>query len=481
MQTTFDRRMSESDALIWQIEQDPELRSTINVIWLLDCVPDRARLDGSFGELSRVVPRLRQRVARSPFSLASPRWEEDLGFDLSYHLRWQRVAGHGSLQDLLEMIQPLAMQAFDRARPLWECVVIDGLEGGRAAMLLRIHHAISDGVGLVHMTAGLVQRSREAGAPLSAGLPHMPPIQMMSFAERFLDALGIERQRQGARVRRAIAAMTDGLGDLIRRPIAAALELTETLRSVGHLLRPMSERLSPLLRGRSIGLRLATYEVDFARLKASAHFVGGTVNDAFIAAVTGGLRHYHEAHGTGAVPAELRMTMPINLRSGEDAQRAGNQFVPMRFLIPIALADPVERMREIRARIVSERAEPALPLVGELAGLFARFPNAVATAILGSMMKSVDLVTTNVPGPHFDVYLAGAKIESMFGFGPLTGAALNVTAFSYAGRFEIGISMDPAAVEDPEDFVACLKLGFDEVLALVPVAGLKAMTAEAGR
>jgi diacylglycerol O-acyltransferase len=122
-------------------------------------------------------------------------------------------------------------------------------------------------------------------------------------------------------------------------------------------------------------------------------------------------------------------------------------------------------MRAIRTVVAEPRAEPALGLIADVSGVLNRLPASVTTSLFGSMLKGVDFVTSNVPGPRFDVYLSGARLESVFGFGPLTGAALNVTLFSYTDGSHLGISSDPAAIPDPDLLVACLRKGFDEVLA----------------
>jgi hypothetical protein len=132
---------------MWSIEKDPLLRSTITTVFLLDRPLDRQLFRRRMDRVSRLVPRLRQRVLGHPMSVAPPRWEIDANFDLSYHIRWIRAAGEGTTRDVLDLAEPIAMQGFDRARPLWEFTVVEGLRGGGAAVIAKIHHAITDGVG----------------------------------------------------------------------------------------------------------------------------------------------------------------------------------------------------------------------------------------------------------------------------------------------------------------------------------------------
>jgi hypothetical protein len=192
--------------------------------------------------------------------------------------------------------------------------------------------------------------------------------------------------------------------------------------------------------------------------------VGGTLNDAFVGAVTGALRIYHEHHGRPA--AELRMTMPINVREGEAGKHAGNQFAPARFAVPIAIPDPAARMRRLRDLVTSERREPALSLLDDIAGMVSQLPRSLSVGLFGSMLKSIDFVTSNVPGPPFPVWSSGARVESMFGFGPLSGSAANITLFSYDGQLQFAVATDPAAVRDADFFLECLRLGVEEVLSV---------------
>ncbi|MDX1649946.1 MAG: wax ester/triacylglycerol synthase family O-acyltransferase, partial [Myxococcota bacterium] len=399
-----------------------------------------------------------------PIGAAPPRWEDDPDFDLGYHVRRVRAPGAGTLRDLLDVATPLVMQAFDKDRPLWELTEVEGLAQGRHGLLLKIHHAISDGVGLVRMTSSLVERSREARPGREVPLPRLGEREGTEGADAFSETLGALRYRMESNLglgARGVGALGAGLRRALLHPLDSAGQAVRMAGSVAKLLRPVSEPLSPVMRGRSTRLRLDALFLPLADLKQAARAVGGTLNDAFVAAVAGGLRLYHEEHGTK--PSELRMTMPINLRSGEEGRRAGNQFAPARFAVPVDVVDPAERMQEIGLRVRRERDEPALPLVDEVASMLGRLPQSMSVPLFGSMLKAVDFVTSNVPGPPFPVFASGAHVERMVGFGPLSGSALNVTLFSYDGGAALGISSDRTAVPDGERLVACLERGLDEV------------------
>jgi diacylglycerol O-acyltransferase len=266
------------------------------------------------------------------------------------------------------------------------------------------------------------------------------------------------------RARRRAGALGQGLGDAVLRPLDTARRLGEGVASTARLLAPVSAPLSPIMRRRSLSAHFDTVALSLPGLKAAAKRVGGSLNDGFVAAVTGGLRRYHEHH---RAPVEsLRMTMPINVRDAANGNRAGNRFVPARLIVPIGIGDPAARLRAVRALVSQQRAEPALGLLDDVSGMLRRLPAPMYTALFGSMLKGVDFVTSNVPGPPVEVFVSGARIESVFGFGPLSGAATNLTLFSYLDQLGLAVNTDRAAVPDPEVFLACLEAGIAEVLAL---------------
>lgn len=442
------------------------LRSTITSVMLLDSAPNLDRFRGAIERSLERIPRLRQHVVLDPLGAAPPRWETDPHFDLTYHFRRIRSAGKGTLRDVLDMASVIAMQAFDKDRPLWEFYIVDDLEEGRGALIMKLHHSVSDGVGLVRMTSSLVERSRDEEPRKPKRAPSV--LEEHPTGGAFDEALRAIRHRTEQNLNlasRLVGATQRGLGRLLREPAAAIEDARNVAGSLQRLLRPVSEPMSTVMTGRSTSIHFDVIELPLDDLKRAARAAKGTLNDAFVAAITGGLRIYHERHGQ---PVEqLRMTMPVNMRSeDESGKKAGNQFAPARFAVPIGIADPVQRMRELHALVLEQRSEPALPLAEEVSGVLTRLPRALSVGFIGSMLKAIDFVTSNVPGPPFTVYSSGAQVEAMVGFGPLSGSALNVTLFSYDGRVQMGINTDPAAVPDPDLLVDCLEKGIAEVLAV---------------
>ncbi len=175
----FEHRLGASDSVLWDIEKDPVLRSTITAVALLDRVPDWERLQRRLEHGSHLVPRLRQRVVVPPLRVGAPRWIDDPRFDLDYHLR--RVGAHEApsgadpLRAALDVAQTLSLAPFDRARPLWEFTLVEGLPGGQAAFVQKVHHTVTDGVGGIRLALMLVDDAADTPEPESRDHPRPGP------------------------------------------------------------------------------------------------------------------------------------------------------------------------------------------------------------------------------------------------------------------------------------------------------------------
>jgi diacylglycerol O-acyltransferase / wax synthase len=459
----FERRMSDSDALMWTIEKDPLLRSTITTVMVFSRPMERQRLRQRLDRVSRAIPRLRQRVRSHTLSIAPPWWDVDPNFDLDYHLRFVRGLETGTLREVFELAEPIAMQGFDRARPLWEFVLVEGLADDRVALITKIHHSITDGIGGIRLLMELLDL--DASGDDDQALPEAPEPEPRSEPVRMADALAYESRRQLDALGRATSSVRRQVGRLGADPVGVGTDLLGTAGSVLRMVRPATAPLSPLMTERSLSVRFDALQVPLAPMKASARLVGGKLNDSFVAAVIGGLSRYHRELGRDC--HQLRMTMPINIRTDATQLRAGNQFTPVRFAVPADIVDPIARMSAVRELMAAQRQEPGLALSETLAGIINRLPATASTGIFGSMLKGIDFVTSNVPGPPVPVYLLGARLERQIALGPMTGSATNLTLLSYIDDLDIGINTDPRAITEPERFVDCLRDSFDEIVKLV--------------
>jgi WS/DGAT/MGAT family acyltransferase len=457
----FERRMSHADALMWLIEKDPVLRSTIVALAILDRPPDWDVLRRRIERATLLIPRLRQRVASPPLRVGTPYWVVDRNFDLDFHLRRAALPAPADERTLLDYCAPLAAAPFDRARPLWEFTVLEGLSGGRCAVALKVHHSVTDGVGGMELLTTIVDAERDAVEPHDR--PAVPEPDALSGWALLGDAMVASTQdvaRFAVRLPgRAIAIARATL----RHPIATTERAVDTARSIARTVAPASHPLSPRMRDRGLCRRLDSFDVALDDVKRAAKAAEGSINDTFVAAVAGGLDRYHRRHRAPA--AWLRMTMPINLRTSSDPA-AGNQFAPARFPVPVGVESPAERIAAVRALVRGWRQEPALAMTDRLAGVLNRLPTSVTTAFFGGMLKCVDFTTTNVPGAPIPVFVAGARVDRFYAFAPPAGSAINIALVSHVDHCCVGIVTDTAAVPDTDALLADLRAGFDEVLAL---------------
>ena len=463
---SYGSRMNDQDALMWHIERDPLLRSTMVGVMTFDRTPDRDRFDRALANLVRAVPRFRQRAEPDPLAIAPPRWEPDPWFDIDFHVAHVTAPGAGTRRDLLDLAAKLSMDSFDLARPLWRLVIVDGLADGGAAMILKLHHSVTDAVGFFRVLGNLVQVGPDDQIPVAE---EVAASRRMTPAQRLLDAVGY-RARRAARLGAAAGRVTALLvRAILESPVGAARGAGRMLGSAARMFRPEFTPKSSLMSGRSLNTRLDTISLPLEELKAVAKVGGGKLNDAFLSGLVGGLQRYHALHGH--TPAELRVNMPINFRGDQAGSEGGNYFVPARFLLPSATSDPLARVREAGRIVEDVRSEPALQQFGRLVAALNIFP-ALSRPLFGAILKSVDFNASNVPGPPFRLYCAGAEIQEMFPATPLAGAAVSVSLLSYDGSVHLTINTDRAAVPDVERLVACIEASFSELLACVPAQTL---------
>ena len=448
--------MRNSDAFTWAMESDPRLRSTVVTVVVLDRSPDWAEVRNRFDLISRKVPMLRQRVVPSP-PPAPPRWEDAPDFDLDFHMRRVTATAPGTFDTVLEMARVAAMEDFDRARPLWENTFIDGLENDGAAMILKFHHALTDGVGGIQIGMILFDLSEvpEKHGPV-AELPEVPPPAWLSG---YRDTARYDARMVGNALMGTLKSAPKLISNGIRRPVQTASSAAEMAASVYRTVRPVNRTGSPLMKKRSLVRRLGVLEVPFPELRAAAHRSGGALNDAFVAGVAGGLRRYHEKRGVEV--GDLHLTMPMSLREEGD-EMGGNRITVMRFDVPAGVADPAQRIREIHERTSRVRHEKSLPYTQWIAGALNMMPR----WYIGSILRHVDFLCSDVPGIPVPVFLGGARVLTQYAFGPTIGAAVNVTLLTYVDTCALGIDVDTGAIPDYDVFSESLAAGFDEVLAL---------------
>lgn len=458
--------MTDAEAIMWAVERDPALRSDFCNLTLLEQRPSEDRLRATLARALRAIPRLRQRVVAAPLRLVPPDFADDPALDVDAHVRELTVPAPGDDHALLASSAELADEPLDRNRPLWEFVLLDGLTGGRAALLQRIHHTITDGVGGLRLSRALVDL--EPDPPLAdtprpgdaPGADSPPPRRDGTIGSARAAVVDATARNVGAA--RRVAA---GASRVLRHPTEVPGRAGDAARVVASIRRQalIRERArSDVMVERSVTRRFETADVSLEDLRRAARALGGSVNDAYVTALAGALGRYHERAGSDVT--ELRLAMPVSTRrTGEDAP---NRFVPSRVLVPIRPFDDVPSLfAEIHERLAAAKREAAFSVADDLAAVVSALPAALLVAMTRSQTRTVDFAASNLRGSPVPLYLAGSRIVASYPFGPRTGTPLNVTALSYCDRLMIGLNIDPAAIDDPDELVRDLADSFDAVLA----------------
>ncbi len=450
--------LSPVDQILHRGEAHPRTRSGIMTLEVLDTTPDWQRFRTRFEHASRKVLRLRQKVVMPTLPTAAPRWVIDPDFNLDFHVRRVRVAEPGTLREVLDLAEVAMQSPLDISRPLWTATLVEGLAGGRAAMMVHLSHAVTDGVGSVEMFANLYDLERD---PPPEAPPPLPIPQDLSANDLMRQGFNHLPGAIAGGIRDVIFGAAQAVGSVIRDPVSSVGSAVDYAMSGARVMGAAAEP-SPVLLRRSLSSRTDAVDVEFGDLHRAAKAAGGSINDAYLAGLCGALRLYHEHMG---VPIDtLPMAVPVNMRSDNDPA-GGNRFAGVNLAAPIGLADPEKRIKSIRGQMTRKRDERAINLVGVIAPVLSLVPDALLESMAGNIVNS-DVQASNVPVYAGDTFIAGAKILRQYGIGPLPGVAIMVVLVSRAGYITVTTRYDRAAVTDGDFFARCLQAGFDEVLAL---------------
>ncbi len=418
----------------------------------------------------RFVPRYRQKLAHPPLETGRPLWIDDPNFNLEYHLRHSALPSPGTEEQLWRLAARIHSQALDRSKPLWECWFIEGLEGNRFALIFKTHHALVDGVSGVDLATVLFDLT-PVPPPPDPDLPAWQPRPEPTNAEMMAAGVaGLARTAFDA-AGKAIGAATN--------PGAALDAVREAAEGIGEIVwaglnpapdTPLNVPIGPHRRYAIVRNQLE----DFRYVKG---ILGGTVNDVVLAVVSGALGRWLRSRGVRTEGLELRALVPVSIRSTEQRHQLGNQIVLMRGPLPVYIKDPVARLRFVREAMdglkESKQAVGAKVLadVQQLAP-----PTVLAQASrIQFSTRLFNLITTNVPGPQFPLYVLGRELLDLFPIAFLPKShSLAIAIMSYNGGVNFGLLGDYDALPDIDLIAEGIEDGLAELKRIATARAARA-------
>jgi diacylglycerol O-acyltransferase len=413
-----------------------------------------------------LVPRYRQRVRWVPGHLANPVWVDDENFDVTYHVRRSALPRPGTDDQLNDLVARIMSRPLDRARPLWEMYLVEGLEDDRFAILTKTHHAMVDGIAAVDIGQVILDMSPE---PREVPEDTWRPLREPSSVELVAGAVN------------EIARSPKAVVDTVRTGL---IDVQETVGQIGRSVvglaaaaRTMARPASPSPLNVSIGgaRRYATTETDLEKLKRIKRAHGGTINDIVLTVLAGALRSWMLTRAEPVTTSSsIRAMVPVSVRTPGDS--SGNQIAAFLCDLPIGEPDPVIRLQRIRFEMDMLKETGQMLGATALVSVASFTPPTVhslgARAASGLSRRVYNVIITNVPGPQFPLYAGGALMLAAYPVVPLArGQAVSIGLTSYDGGVFFGLNADREAMPDVEVLAQCIDDAIEEMLATVTLSG----------
>ncbi len=472
-QTHLDRLSSTDASFLHQ--EGPTSHMHIGAVLIFEGPPPPFEdfLDHVRGRL-HLVPRYRQKLAHPPLESGRPLWVDDPSFNMEYHVRNTALPAPGTEEQLWRLAARIASQQLDKAKPLWEMWLVEGLQDGHFALISKTHHSLVDGVSGVDLATVLFDLEPSPPAQKSDDLRPWQPSHEPSAAELVVAGVRGAAGVAADMAARAVSAAT--------RPAAALTRVRDATEGVGEIVwaalnpapeTPLNVEIGPHRRFAVVRQQLSDY-------KQVKDAMGGTVNDVVLTVVSGALARWLRHRGLRTEGLEMRALVPVSVRRQEDRGTLGNKLAVMRGPLPVYISDPVARLRYVKKAMdglkESKQAVGAATLaaVNDLAP-----PTILAQASrLNFSTRLFNLIVTNIPGPQTPLYVLGRELRDLFPIAFLPrGHALAVAIMSYNGEIGYGLLGDYDALPDIDVIAA----GLDEALAelLEVAAGKKPARANA--
>lgn len=431
---------------------------------------DHERLVRLVRQRISLVPRYRQRVRQVPFGIARPVWVDDEHFDVAFHVRRTAVPKPGSDDQLHELVARLMSRPLDRARPLWEMYLIEGLAGDRFAIVTKSHQALVDGLTAVDIAQVLLDETPATSVSMSdSWAPDREPSDVELASAAVTEIL--------TRPAAAVDVVRDAVGDASRAVTSAGDRAKGVVSAVVALARPSAP--SPL--NVAIGRHRLFHTADFALadFRYIREVLGGNVNDGVLAVIAGGLRAWLQARGAGVGQGDvLRALLPVSIAvpTASSGSAGGSKVAANLVDLPVGEPDPAMRLQQIGYQIATLAEGGQFVAAEDIAGIAGFGPptlHALGARVGSTWARKVfNLVITNVPGPQRPLYAGPAQMLCAYPVVPLTShQALSIGVTSYDGGVYLGLYCDRDALPDVALLADCMVESMDELLARAQAVG----------
>ena len=447
--------MSTADA-VWLHMEDPTNLMFVVGVLRFDGPLDAAALKTTLAARLLRFHRFRQRLKKSRRPLRHLQWEDDPHFDINAHIHSVALPSPADDAALQKLIGDFASTPLDMSKPLWQMHLVEGVNREGCAVVVRIHHAIADGLALIYVLLSVLDEQPDAiwvdaettGADGSLLDTLLRPATAVLHTTRKLTDTAVSQSRDLLTHPGKVIDMAKTAGDLA---FASA-----------RLLR-LGPDADTVLRGKlGVAKRVAWSEpIPLSVVKLVGKSSGATVNDVLLTTFTGTLRRYLASRGEPVDNLEIRVMVPVALRPLAESANLGNHFGNVILSLPIRVADPWERLQLLKERMTALKQSPEATLMLTSMSLIGYAPGDLASRLIELFSKSCSAIMTNVPGPQHPLYLTGVELQNVMVWGPLSGRlGVSSSILSYNGRVTLGIISDANLVPDPEALVAAFSQEF---------------------
>lgn len=463
-------RMSKVDTAWLRMDTEANLMMIVGV-WSIRPGITLAALRERVAERLLQYPRFRQKVVED--ALVGAQWVADKDFDIARHVVAEvplPLRGQSRDEVLRERVGELCSQPLDPEHPLWQMQLIEDMGDGSGALICRIHHCIADGIALIAVMLSITDGGKAPPKRAPRAEPEEPQ-EMDWLLDAFLrpmtnmtvKAIGLT----GKGMSKGVDVMMSGT-----TPMDSSLEMARMgYQAVSDVaaFALMPDDSPTRLKGKPGVGKTVAWDDSLAldEVKAVGKALGASINDVLLACAAGAIGQYLADKGEDPAGKEIRAMVPVNLRPLEQAWQLGNRFGLVPLVLPIGIANPVERLFAVRARM-SELKGSFQPVMAfgllSVAGLLIK---PVQHAMLNVFAKKATAVMTNVPGPAQALKFCGSTVEKVMFWVPQSGdIGMGVSILTYAGRVQFGLITDSGLCPDPEAIIANFAPEFEKLLML---------------